>query len=684
MSKADYAGGLLLCGLYLALGAATAALVVRRRLGWVEPWARAVAFGVVFTAALALAQLVPLILGILSRGTALAAGALLLVLATRLPRDTRDATERMRPEAADPSPARLLALVMIAVAAVYVVAFLLHNRAFAISDYDSTSFILPAPARWIQTGSAWRFDDLVPGWGYGAYPQTGSLLQLLALLPWHNDFALRLVNVPFLALAALATAALAIELGARRSLAVTLAVLAVMLAPAAAAALEHVQPDIMMAAWFMSGALFLARHARTGAASELVLAGIAFGLSFGTKWYAGPEIAALCGVWVVARLADRVAWRAVLRQAALVAGMILLLGGFWLLRNLVVGGDPLYPGKVAVLGHTIFDAPPSTSGTPVDFSIAHYIGDPSILRKFVWPAFRANFGWGGLLILIGALGVLVPRLRGDRRVLVVGIATAVVFVVFTFMPYSALGPENEPRFVTTRYAAPALLLATVCAAVAFSRLSARARVVVCVLAIAALVDAFGRYDRQVGSIRFDVPARDVLLGIALVAVVAVFAVVVARVPRRVAIAMVVLALLVVGGLGRKAEESFNAARYAGVNPAYDALNARTGDGVRLALAGEPDRDYAAAPYVSFGRRLNNRVTFIGYRKQHLLQRYKSAAPFNAALDGGRYGLLLVGWDLAGPPRELRWARAAGWRPLASGGTFTLLEPPPRAQATAAG
>src|SRR3954453_14975634 len=680
MSSGDYLTGCLFCLAFVGLGVAAALVVADRRLRWMEPWARGVAIGLLTAAAIATAQLIPLLLGVLTRGTALVAAAVLLALASRLPRSERAAGDG----ATEPSwrPATIVAVLALAVAGVYVVAFLIHNRAVAIGDYDSTSFILPVPARWIQTGSMWRFDDLVPGWGYGAYPQTGSLMQLVALLPWHNDFALRLVNLPFMALAALAATEIAAELGASRAVAATFAIAAVMLPAGAAHALDHAQPDMIMAAGFTSAALFLLRYVRTRARTELVLAGVGLGIALGTKGYGGPELAALLIVWLAARLLTRERFALVVREVVVVGLVALLVGGCWMLRNLVVGGDPLYPGKIAIFGLTIFDGPALTSGSPVDFSLAHYFTHPSILRHYAWPAFRTSFGWAGLLIAVCALVAAIRSPRGDRRVLAVAVTAVAVFGVYTLMPYSALGTANAPRFITagTRYATTAFLLAGACAAALLARADRRLVLGLQGVAVLTLFDSFRRYDTQVGSATFHVRTRDVVVAAVIVAAVVLAWLAFVRVGverRRVVIALAVLAgVLVLGVAGRKVEQDFNGARYRGVSPAFDAL---ASGGRRVALSGEPDRDYDGAPYLAFGRRLSNRVTFVGHRDKHLLLRSRTAAPFKAALAAGRYQLLLLGWDLQGPPPELQWARSAGWRQVATGNTFTLLEPPATAR-----
>ncbi|MEA2494341.1 MAG: hypothetical protein QOJ29_2252 [Thermoleophilaceae bacterium] len=684
LSRSDYLIGLLFCGAYLGLALAAALVIAERQLAILPRGPRAVAIGLLTAAAASGAQLIPLLFGVLARGTALAAGALLLALAWRIPRSA-DAPETGDEARGDGGAARIVALAAVALGAGYVVAFLVHTRKVPIGDYDSTAFILPVPARWIQTGSMWRFDDLVPGWGYGAYPQTGSLFQLVALLPWHNDFALRLVNIPFMGLAAAAAAELAVELRAPRSAAWTFAVAAVLIPAGAAHALDHAQPDMIMAACFVAAALFLVRYLRTGARVELVLAGVGLGVALGTKWYAGPELVVLLAAWIATRAMRRERIRLALMEAAIVLGIALAIGGWWMLRNLVVGGDPLFPGKVAFLGITIFDAPATTTGSAVDFSVAHYLTHPSIVRHYIWPAFRTSFGWTSLLIALGAL-VAVVRGRADRRLVGVAIAAALVFVVYTLMPYSALGPADQPRFVTagTRYAAPAVLLAGACAAAALSGASRRVLIGVQLLLVAAIFDAFRRYDTQVGSTTFHVSAKDCVVAAALVAIGAACWFAASRFSaRRFALVALALALLAVGAVGRKVEESFNATRYAQVNPAFDWLRGEALRGTRIGLAGQPDRNFDAAPYLTFGPRLDNPVTFIGERRQHLLVRYKQPGPFTDALAQGRFQALLIGWDIAGKPPELAWAKAAGWREAASGGTFTVLTPPAAASARSA-
>jgi hypothetical protein len=197
--------------------------------------------------------------------------------------------------------------------------------------------------------------------------------------------------------------------------------------------------------------------------------------------------------------------------------------------------------------------------------------------------------------------------------------------------------------------------------------------------VVSIVATMTRYDDQVGSGRFNVPAHVFLEAAVAVLATAAIVVLVLRRPRRpgfaLAFAAAFVALAVVAVAGRRVEQSFNSDRYRGVNAAFDWIDQHSRSGERIALSGQPDRDFDAAPFIAFGPRLQNRVTFVGTRDHHLLTRFMARQPFLQALDAGRYNGLLVGADVTGPARELAWARSAGWKPAASGGTFTLLVPP---------
>ena len=65
-------------------------------------------------------------------------------------------------------------------------------------------------------------------------------------------------------------------------------------------------------------------------------------------------------VWAAAELVARRPLRSLGADAGWLAAMVAIWGGFWLVRNWVVTGNPIYPVNVAALGLP----PPATRSSP--------------------------------------------------------------------------------------------------------------------------------------------------------------------------------------------------------------------------------------------------------------------------------------------------------------------------------
>jgi len=567
-----------------------------------------------------------------------------------------------------------LAAAIVGLALAYALAFLATNRAQAIADIDSTGFHLPVIARWIQTGSLWGSDDFVPGWGFGAYPHTGNVLQLVVLLPFHDDFLLRTVGPLFAVLAALGVYVLGAELGAPRPLALLFAAGAVMVPISAVVELNNGQTDLVAAAGFAVGAAFLARHARTGERSELALAGVGLALAFGTKWYGPPEAAAVLAVWVAGRaLARQVSWRPALRDGVLVGLVTVLVGGFWLVRNWIVYADPVFPRPVAPLGINGAHA----YAEHYDFSLAHYLTDFHLLRHGIYPQLVRTFGAPGLLIVLGTLWTVVVAWR--RRAgapLVLALAALAALVVYVVTPYTAQGPEGQPLVLAgARYALPGLMLgAGACAWLAGTL--RRPGLVLSALVLPALLQAFHE-DRT-----WDVAFRNTTLVRVVVAAVALGSLALAarRLGRwrpggaAVAAGVVLLGLVVVVG-GRKVQTTFDKNRYR-VAATSSWIQTVPNRPIRIGIAGLPGKAVSySVSFIAFGPRMRNHVSYIGPTRNHLLVDYRDRSAFTEALARGRYDVVLIGPPVHPSAPVLQWAQQAGWRPFVRDSRFTLLGPP---------
>src|SRR4051794_8848218 len=348
MSAGDYLVGLALLVSMLAGVLVGAEVLVRRRLGHLAGAPRVVAFAVVATSGLLAVHLVPGMLGVLARGTVLVATALWLggaLLVRRAP----SSRESPRSEPAAPTGTAFGATAVVAVVAVgvFALATAINQLAVAPGSVDLLNFHLPTVARWIQSGSIWHVSELLPNVAPGAYPDNGDVVLLAVVLPWHDDFLAHLAMYPYYALTGVGVYALARELGAARAWAALAGALVLAVPGVALPALVGGLVDPVMLATFAAGLLFLARHHRTGARSDLVLAGLGLGLSFGTKWYAVSAVAIVLGVWAIAGATARRRRARLGGELAVLVGLVAAAGGIWLLRNWIALGNPFFPVRVA-------------------------------------------------------------------------------------------------------------------------------------------------------------------------------------------------------------------------------------------------------------------------------------------------------------------------------------------------
>jgi 4-amino-4-deoxy-L-arabinose transferase-like glycosyltransferase len=684
VSGGAYLGGLAVWLAATGSALACATVIARARLAALEPLPRALAAALLAIAALLAVYLLPGVLGVLSRGTVIAAGALLLAatllwlrgeerrplgagVSLRLPR---------REELMEWAPAAI----GIAVVAITVLAALIERAPTAVTNLDALNFHLPGVASWIQTGSYWEVNQYIPDLAHGNYPQNGDLLLTAAILPWHDDAFARLVGFPLLALAGLAVYALGRELGARPASAALWAAVFVSMPAVLQPATFEILTDTLLLATLACGLLFLLRHWRTGARADLLLAGLGLGIAFGTKWYGVSSVAVVLAVWAGAWLLARRPPRTLLRAAATLVAMVGAAGGFWLLRNLVESGNPLFPVRVAPLGLTLFDAPFDNARAAAGFSIAHYFDSPGVIVDDILPALWQTVGLAAILFGAAALAALAlyaaDRRRGrarDPRIAMLGVLALGLAAAYTVTPYTALGAEGNPIFAAfnVRYLAPALLAAAPLAAWLPSRLPAL-RFVWPGLGLLALLLACGRSLGELG--------RTPKLQAALLVAVAALLLLAglrrgARLPLRTgwATAGVAVAVLALAAAGQWLQRHFNDSRYAGVDPVYTWVQADAPAGHRIGVVGDWGVTDISPVWPLFGPRLGNRVHYVGPFRREMLRDYRTRASFLAGLRRQRDDLLLVA--RGGPGRQERWASSAGLRAVVRSDRFTLYRVP---------
>ena len=666
MPMQDFLAGFALFAVLLTLVGAATALVVRRRLRHLDRLELALASVIVGTTVLIAAHLVPLMLGILTRATVIAAALLAVGVALLVtpapPGPDQPPADRPAPPSRQSSWA--LAALAAAFATIAAVADLGRWAGDELVGVDPLTFHLPNIGRWIQNGSMWHIDQFVPLLAHGNYPNNGDVVLLSTVLPWHNDFLVRLPITFFLATMAVAVFAVARELRASHAAAVLAEATAVSLPVVGVATIPRALPDSLMWTTFACGILFLLRHGRSGRRSDLVLAGVALGIAAGTKWYGVSSVAVVGVIWVLARLAARRhGTGAVLRDGVLVGALSLLGTLPWLLRNLLLSDNPVFPLKVSPFGLTIFDAPPDVIRDQAGFTIADYAGEPDVLRQLAGEIVE---GLGAAPILCGlvlAVAIVLARRRGraaDARVLLLAVTAVALGLLYTVTPATALGLRGDPSLAhgNTRYAVPALLIALPIVAWLAGRLPRVAGLAVeAMLAATALSGAYRGY--EVAGL------RDLVLAAAGLAALAAAAWVLwrLRAQRAVLVAAAVAALLVGLAAAHRIEGAINDGRYRGIDRGVDTLLRIAPQDKRIGLASDWSVGGLSPVWPAFGTRIANDVEYVGEFVDGFLTPYRNAAAFRRAVRDGRFDVLVIGRGFYPPEAtpEQRWAMEAGWR-----------------------
>jgi hypothetical protein len=204
------------------------------------------------------------------------------------------------------------------------------------ADWDTLMYHLPLVDYWLQAKSL--YPSAAHQW---SVPGNNELVALWVVAPFSGDFLYALNNLPAALLLAWAT----VELGRLAGLDEPcrhLAGLAVAANFVVVRQLTNAENDVAVAALVLSFLAYGIRYAVHRRVADLVVGSMAFGLLAGVKFYALGYAAGAATV-----LAVLIARRQGLRAAVLacLAGLagFAALGGYWYLRNWLVGGAWLYP-----------------------------------------------------------------------------------------------------------------------------------------------------------------------------------------------------------------------------------------------------------------------------------------------------------------------------------------------------
>ena len=340
---------------------------------------------------------------------------------------------------------------------------------------DTTWYHMPFAARMAQEGSTIHLlytDPLrLAAW---FYPQTSELIHGSAIVIFKSDWLSPLINLVWLSVGLLAAWCVG------RPYKVGPGTLVASALVFSAGVMIETQPgegrnDIMGLAFLLAFAAFLInghqRRAPTEGAVQdtpetgaplldkgpLIVAGIAAGIAVSVKLpLLAPVGAIAVGMVFVSGRGRR------LVTAAAIGIPAFVVGGYWYVKAAVqTGGNP-----IPQIGWGPLHLP-RPNQMPLDprprFAVAHYLGEPTIYRRWFFPQLDNALGplWP-LILIVGVAAAIYIAVRSHNKILrVLGVAALITAVVYVFTPLTAAGQEGSPTgfFTNTRYLMPGLLLA---------------------------------------------------------------------------------------------------------------------------------------------------------------------------------------------------------------------------------
>jgi hypothetical protein len=350
-------------------------------------------------------------------------------------------------------------------------------------NFDSLAYHLPVMARWVSSGSLELFRALGQ---IALYPSHYELLCTLLVLPTGQDLLVSLPNLLAWLQLALAIVLLARRLGASGEAGAVAAAL-VVATPSVLSRLDAVQPDIALAATFLTALGFGLRPSGPGRRLDVAVIALTFGILAGLK-LSGPVYVLLLlpGLVLGAGLRWQPAARVLrrlnpaspgvgLRFALAIAAFAGAVGLAWYLRNWIALGNPFGDLQIALAGRTLFGgsitAEELRRGSLASLFVLSSGHDWSVLAGVLseW------LGLGIVALALAAVLAFVRRGGAERRAKILSAVLLVGCVVLYWRtPYSGdngtHGWQVTPWIeVGLRYGFPALGLLGALGAAGLSR-----------------------------------------------------------------------------------------------------------------------------------------------------------------------------------------------------------------------
>lgn len=330
-----------------------------------------------------------------------------------------------------------------------------HLTATASWYQEGKIFMLPMPSIWSDPQFISTLDSAkmayhmsVAGFWYNVYPMNTELLSLWNIIFLKNDTIVDLTQFPFAMAGVLAIYSLARKVGLKERYSAAAGLLFLM-TPIVIIQSRTSYVDIAFGTLTIIAINFTIGFIKYKQYSYAAMAAVAGGLVLGTK----SSGIAFAGIFIFCLLITEylnnkknIKMRRLLKNAFFYTGLVLLIGGFWYIRNLYYYGNPIYPYMVKIGNYTILNGLDTVNNLIMNHNTPpEYVNSSNaknILKSWLeldsfYSVDIRKAGFGPLWIILEVPAIIVFTLIAAKRRMKVALMTIMIFIILF-----AIHPSN--------------------------------------------------------------------------------------------------------------------------------------------------------------------------------------------------------------------------------------------------